>query len=391
VRDDHDTGAATVDCVAPGTPLLVLSAAPYWREVRLQDGREGWAAKKYLEPSPTPAPASPPPTLPSDAFIEVHFIDVGHGDAIWISTHDDGLDGNDIFEGRNIVIDGGPNSSDRTNRTLAYLESRGHHGAEIDALIVTHPHDDHYPGADGIRRHFDVRRYYDPGFPKEGPEYNAFIDSMTSGSDGHAAETFLGLDAFGDLDYWGSELDAQIIYSWPGEGEDADLGSESTLENNASIVLKLEYGEHVFLFMGDAEGKDRDDDPADSARYVERRLLDEFPDDFLDATVLKLAHHGSETSSTTEFMEAVDPEIIVAMAGNRQFGGRVLPDESVFQRYCARNLETRILRTDQNDQAENLTGDAARDEDHIVIRSNGVALQVEVLEGGQPSVGGGCQ
>lgn len=300
------------------------------------------------------------------------------------------MDGNGIFEGRNIVIDGGPNSSDNTNRTLAYLESHGHHGAIIDALIVTHPHDDHYPGADGIRRHFDVWRYYDPGFPKEGDEYKAFLNSMRAGSDGHAAETFLGMSNFGDLTYWGSELDAQIIYSWPGEDEDADLGSETTLENNASIVLRLEYGEHVFLFMGDAEGKDRDDDAADSARYVERRLLDEFSDDFLDATVLKLAHHGSETSSTLEFMEAVDPEVIVAMAGNRKFGGRVLPDESVFERYCDRNPDTQVLRTDQNDQADNQTGDTARDGDHIVIRSNGADLQIEALEGGQPFAGGAC-
>ncbi len=48
VRDDHDTGVDPIDCIPPGTPVDVLRAVPYWREVRLADGRTGWAAKKYL-------------------------------------------------------------------------------------------------------------------------------------------------------------------------------------------------------------------------------------------------------------------------------------------------------------------------------------------------------
>lgn len=393
IRTDHDADAPKIDCIDPGTSLLVLSSVPYWREVRLPDDREGWAAKKFLEQVPEPPREPAPATLPADAFLEVHFIDVGHGDAIWIHTHDDLIDGNGIFEGRNIVIDGGPNSSDATNRTLRYLLAQAHVGAEIDALILTHPHDDHYPGQDGLRRKFDVLRYYDPGIPNgDEPEdkYPSFLAAMQNGTDGHAREVFLGRDEFGNLDYWGDELDAQIIYAWPGAANDGDLGSGSTLQNNASIVLRLEYGDHVFLFMGDAEGKHRSDQATDSAQFVERRLLDSFPDSFLKATVLKLAHHGSETSSTTEFMDAVDPDFIVIMAGNRSFGGSVLPDQTVIDRYCARDSDIRVLRTDQNDAAEQLKGDAARDGDHIVIRTNGSIITVETLEGGQPFSNGSC-
>ena len=55
------------------------------------------------------------------------FVDVGQGDAIWIQTDDDGIDGNGIFEGYTIVIDGGPYSADNSNPFLPYMEKQGHH------------------------------------------------------------------------------------------------------------------------------------------------------------------------------------------------------------------------------------------------------------------------
>ena len=72
----------------------------------------------------------------------------------------------------------------------------------------------------------------------------------------------------------GNEINAEILYSWP--GSNLGLGSGSTLGNNTSIVLKLTYGNQSFLFMGDAEGKDREDSP-DTSRYVERMLMDGGP------------------------------------------------------------------------------------------------------------------
>ena len=115
--------------------------------------------------------------IPAIAFLQVHFVDVGQGDGIWIHTFDDGI-ANGRFEGKNIVIDGGPDAADDENLLRRYIENQGHHNAIIDALIVSHPHDDHYPGADGILRHFDVRAYYDPGFPKMGVSYPAFLASV---------------------------------------------------------------------------------------------------------------------------------------------------------------------------------------------------------------------
>src|ERR1700743_3531384 len=71
----------------------------------------------------TVAPAqSPHDTIPDDAWLEIHMVDVGQGDGIWIHTFDDGIAGNHRFDGRNIIIDGGPVGSDAKNPFLAYLQ-----------------------------------------------------------------------------------------------------------------------------------------------------------------------------------------------------------------------------------------------------------------------------
>ena len=119
------------------------------------------------------------------------------------------------------------------------------------------------------------------------------------------------------------------MYAWDGDPGNV-LGSESTENNNASIVLRLQYRDHVFLFMGDAEGKDREDTPG-QAKYVEKVLLETVPAK-LKSTVLKIAHHGSETSSTIPFIQAVDPEIVIVQSGRKSFQGTFLPDLSTLKR-----------------------------------------------------------
>jgi len=122
VRDDASPDANVVACLAAGATLSVLSSRPYWREVDFGQPEPGWIAKRYIVPSATP-PVVP---VPDNMWLTVHFIDVGQGDAIWIHTADDSIDGNGIFEGKNIVIDGGPHSSSRDNPLRQYLETEAH-------------------------------------------------------------------------------------------------------------------------------------------------------------------------------------------------------------------------------------------------------------------------
>ncbi len=120
VRTRPSASADSVVCIPAGTQVTVLESVPYWRRITSVGSQQRWIAKKFLEPITQPVPLTGT-AIPADAWLEVHFVDVGQGDGIWIHTHDDGIDGNGRFEGRNIVIDGGPYSSDRTNPFLPYL------------------------------------------------------------------------------------------------------------------------------------------------------------------------------------------------------------------------------------------------------------------------------
>jgi len=379
IRSSPESNATAFTCIPPGTQVEGVGTAPYWRQVRLADGRIGWAAKKYLEAGAVAGgPAAPADR--DDAWLEIHVVDVGQGDGIWIHTFDDNIPGNGRYEGRNIVIDGGPDASDARDEFLRYLLARAHPGADIDAMIITHPHDDHYPGAEGILRHFEVREFYDSGYPKEGPKWANFLAKVAAESaGGQPVVQHIGRASFGTPG-WGSELDVRFLYAYPGVSN--GLGSGNTLENNASIVLRIVYGTQSILLMGDAEGKDRGDGPA-VARYVERWLLDSVGPAGLHSTVLKIAHHGSETSSTAPFIEAVDPDFVVVSSGRKSFNGTFLPDATTLQRYCTRKPSTRIYRTDQDDAVEGRTTATDADGDHVIIRTNGKLTTIEAFSGGQ--------
>jgi competence protein ComEC len=356
----------------------------------LPDDRIGWAAKKFLELAGAPAAA---PTAPAgnadrdDAWLEVHLVDVGQGDGIWIHTFDDNIPGNGRYEGYNIIIDGGPDAADAKNRLLRYVIKRAHERALIDALVITHPHDDHYPGAEGILRHFEVREFYDSGYPKTGPKWARFRSLVAQERhQGSPIVQHIGKASFRPAD-WGNELRVTFLSAY--SGSPSDLGSRNTLENNASIVIRLQYGTESILFMGDAEGKERGDSP-DTPKYAERFLLDSVGAAGLRSTVLKIAHHGSETSSTVPFINAVDPDYVVVSSGRKSFGGTYLPDSATLARYCDHNPETRIYRTDQDDEAEGRTTADDADGDDIVISTNGKETRVQGYSAGDPISSTSC-
>ncbi|MDA1080695.1 MAG: MBL fold metallo-hydrolase [Gemmatimonadetes bacterium] len=394
VRSAPRSDAVPLSCILAGTAVSADSAVPFWRRIRMPDGTIGWSAKKFLgapsEAGIAPLPAAggaagptTPASIPDSAWLEIHVVDVGQGDGIWISTWDDGVPDNGRFEGRNIVIDGGPDASDQRNEFLKYILPRAHDGAVIDALIVTHPHNDHYPGARGIVAHFDVCDYYDPDTPN-GPDFERFMHEVGAATcRGDPVRLRRGFPNFGRPD-WGSELGVDFLWSGPITAGAPGMGSGGTRINNASVVLKLTYGTQSFLFTGDAEGKERADDP-ERPRYAEALMLaDSAVASKLKSTLIKVAHHGSETSSTTPFIRAVDPRFVIVSSGRRAYSGTFLPDSATLQRYCAHNSQIRIYRTDQNDAAEGRTTTTDADADHIVIRTNGTVTVVQAYSAGQP-------
>jgi competence protein ComEC len=387
VRARPESTAPAIDCLSAGTRVEAVGTAPYWRQIRLSDGRTGWAAKKFLQivAAPPPAPAAEDR---DDAWLEVHVVDVGQGDGIWIHTFDDNIPGNGRYEGYNIIVDGGPNQGLPGNQLLRYVLSQAHTRAPIDALIITHPHIDHYPGARGILDSFEVREFYDSGYPKTGTRWQSFLARLNQEAyQGRPIVRHIGRSALGTPD-WGSELQVRFLYAYT--GRPTGFGTvENTKENNASIVFRIQYGTQSILFMGDAEGKDREDSPS-LARYAERFLLDSVGANALRSTVLKIGHHGSETSSSLPFIEAVDPEHLVVSSGRENFRGTYLPDATTLARYCHRKPTTRIYRTDQDDAGEGRTETTDADGDHVIISTNGKETRIQAYSGGNPITPTAC-
>lgn len=207
--------------------------------------------------------------------LQVHFMDVGQGDSILIQTPD----------GATALIDGGYDNG----LALAYLQQQGIQ--RLDAVIASHPHADHIGGLIEVMQAIPVDGMWTSGASHTTSYYERFLDTVDR---------------------------QRIPYFEVGQGDTIPLGDLS-LEvlhaqrrsgnlNNTSLVLRLQYGQMVFLFTGDAEA------PA------ERQMLQTVPD-HLSATVLKVGHHGSATSSTPLFLAVVQPQIAVYSAGRRNAYG----------------------------------------------------------------------
>jgi competence protein ComEC len=303
-------------------------------------------------------------------YLRISFIDVGQGDAILIQTPG--------WPGKAILIDGGPDTGNK-NRVPLYLSRHGlPEGSVLDYVIATHPHEDHYKGLLDVLDRYEVRTILDAGFPKGGP-HDDFVVKAEGETVGGQPSTFIRLRQHPNVTFdWGFGLTAQMLWS---DQNIAGLGNENTRENNASTVIKLTFGDFSFLFMGDAEGKDRNQ-PETTTRYVERFLLDNHPAGLI-STVLKAGHHGSETGSTLNFIRAVQPEVVVVMSGRGKFGSRFLPDQTVLTRYMQELPGVTILRTDFLDEEEGRTTVDDADGDDIFLFTDGETLRVYQAREGQ--------
>jgi competence protein ComEC len=214
------------------------------------------------------------------ARLEVTVLDVGQGDAILIETPN----------GTDILVDGGPGR--------AVLRGLGDELAwndrTIELMVLTHPQADHVTGLLDVLDRYDVRRVI------AGP----------------GEETSLGYAL------WRSAVESERIeVEWPQAGTTFDLGDGVRLEvlgptadmaadtqlNNTSLVVRLVWRDVSFLLTGDIEAA------------AEQSLIANGAD--LRSTVLKVAHHGSKTSSSEAFLNAIQPSIAVVSAGaNNQFG-----------------------------------------------------------------------
>ena len=229
-------------------------------------------------------------------ILTVYFFDVGQADCIFVSTG-----------GHNMLIDAGNNADGKL--IANYLKSNLNINS-IDYLIGTHNHEDHIGGLDDIVKNLDVKIVYMP-----------FV-SVTS------TKTYEDVE--------NAALKKNIEIKNPNIGDTFSLGNaqitvmnvdnnEPTNKNESSIVLQMQFGNQTYLFTGDTE------------------VENENSREWNDIDILKVAHHGSNTSSSENFLNQVKPEIaIISVGPNNSYN---LPKNTILKRL--ENIGTTIYRTDE--------------------------------------------
>ncbi|MDO5124920.1 MAG: ComEC/Rec2 family competence protein [Ruminococcus sp.] len=211
------------------------------------------------------------PLSVSNANTQVHFIDVGQGDATLV-----------LSDGKTLLVDTG--ERDDSNKLLNYLEKAGI--KSLDYLIITHPHSDHMGEATEVITKYKTENIIMPRTGSNVPAssiYRKFLQTVKNQNKKITAAKDCDFD-FGDM----------TVSLFTSKRDHDDL-------NNYSVLIKLVHDENSFLITGDCEFEE------------EAEMLEQGFD--LDVDVLKAGHHGSYTSSYNSFLKKVTPEYVVVSAG----------------------------------------------------------------------------
>ncbi len=257
------------------------------------------AKPEDVQPEETAPIVEPEPvvTQPSeDSFFEVHYLDVGQGDCSLV-----------ICDGHAMLIDGGEASE--SSKVYAYLKA--HDISHLDYIVATHAHSDHIGGLSGALNYASVDIAFCPVTSYDSKAFESFVKYLEKQG------VSITVPAVGDSFMLGSST-VQI------------LGPQKNYDdpNDTSIVLKVTYGDTSFLFTGDAE------------RTAEADILDAGFD--VSATVLKVGHHGSDTSTSYPFLREIMPQYAVIQVGKDNSYGH--PTEDTMSRL--RDADVQVFRND---------------------------------------------
>ncbi|CAN5619884.1 hypothetical protein BH23CHL2_BH23CHL2_09550 [soil metagenome] len=272
--------------------------------------------------------ASPQATLaPRDETLIVSVLDVDQGQAVLIVAPDGGA----------ALIDAGRSRTRVREEIVPYARSLGVESLEY--LILSHPDQDHVGGMPEVLEMFAVGNWVDPGIPTTNQTYEQTI------------EMILDRDIPAVLARQGEQLElgggVRISLLWPQSEFIMSSGEPDSNEN--SVVVLISYGNIDILVPGDLE------------ETGERALVEQMGGD-LESEILVVGHHGSNTSSTAGFLDAVNASVAVISAGEGNPYGH--PHDEVLQRLRFRDVD--IYRTDLDGTIE--------------IRTDGAAYSIETVE-----------
>jgi competence protein ComEC len=255
----------------------------------------------------------------------VTVLDVGQGDAILVEGSNGGR----------MLVDGGPDP----DRLLVELDLRiPPWDRRLDAVVLSHPHEDHVAGLALLLERYRVGRTFEPGMLGPGPGYAAWAAELAGRPTPNrllAAGDHLTVD----------DIELEVLWPVPGSVPRTPTDTGTGI-NNVSIVFLGAVAGRRFLLTGDVE------------QEVDPELLDRVG----HVDLLKIAHHGSKTASTDAFLDAVDPTIAVASAGTGNPYGHPAP--ATLSRIEARGA--RVFRTDRDGSVT-----IAFDPRGITVRSSG--------------------
>lgn len=214
------------------------------------------------------------PSITDPDYLTVHYIDVGQGDSILVTCG-----------GEYMLIDAGEN--DKTNTVINYLTDLGI--TELDLVVGTHAHSDHIGEMGDVLTAIPAEEVWYPSYRHGTKTEEKFLNAAT---------------------------DCGATIRQPDLGETYDLGGATvtvlgpvkddyTDPNDMSIILMVQYEDNKFLFTGDMEKTDK----------AETDLVDYWDEGILKADVLKIGHHGSDTSTSYYFLRAVSPSYAVISVG----------------------------------------------------------------------------
>ena len=247
-------------------------------------------------PTPTPEIVQANQEIQDGEKLQIWFLDVGQADSILIQNGD-----------ANMLIDAGNNEDGK--KLVSYFQSLGIETFQY--VIGTHAHEDHIGGMDDIIDNFDIDTFYMPDAITTTATFESVLDSLEAKNIAFQTPTVDSTFKLGD-----ATID--VLY----------VGTDDTDLNNTSIVLKLTYGNISILFMGDAE--------KEVETIIEKKDI--------SADVLKVGHHGSNTSSSKTFLEKVNPSYAIISVGTGNSYGH--PSNTTIQNLENQNIQ--IYRTDEN-------------------------------------------